>query len=407
MGDFFQNGIITTLHRLGQRSIEDIETELREFREKNPMALVLPSLFSELEGPALGPIIDELAQLDYIDEIIIGLDRANEEQFKFARKYFERLPQRHRILWNDGPRLRELDRLLQQESLSPSEPGKGRNAWFCFGYFLASGRANCIALHDCDILTYNRELPARLLYPIANPNFSYKFCKGYYYRASSEKLNGRVSRLLVTPLVRALSKMFGPDEYLQYLDSFRYPLAGEFSMGRDVVKIIRIPSDWGLEIGVLSEVQLNYALSRICQVDIADHYDHKHQSLSPEDKSKGLSRMSIDISKAIFRKMATNGAVFTPEIFRTLKATYYRIALDFVQQYHSDATINGLKLDRHNEESAVELFAENIMMAGQYFLENPKETPFIPSWERVISAIPDFLEQLYTAVERDNEDRAL
>lgn len=405
MGDFFQNGHITTLHRLGQRPIEEIEAELREFSNKNPMALVLPSLFSELEGPALGPIIDELAQLDYIDEIIIGLDRANEDQFQYARKYFSKLPQRHRILWNDGPRLKALDELLQKETLSPSEPGKGRNAWFCFGYFLASGRANTIALHDCDILTYNRELPARLLYPIAHPSFSYKFCKGYYYRAS-DKMNGRVSRLLVTPLVRALNKMFGPDEYLEYLDSFRYPLAGEFSMGRDVVKIIRIPSDWGLEIGVLSEVQRNYALSRICQVDIADAYDHKHQNLSPEDKSRGLSRMSIDISKAIFRKMATNGAIFSPETFRTLKATYYRMALDFVQQYHSDAVINGLKLDRHSEESAVELFAENLIAAGNFFLDNPQETPFIPSWERITSAIPDFLDQLYTAVERDNGERS-
>ncbi|MCR9143500.1 MAG: glycosyl transferase [bacterium] len=405
MGDFFQNGIITTLHRLGHRPIEELEAELRTFQPKNPMALVLPSLFSELEGPALGPIIEELAQLDYLDEIIIGLDRADESQFQYAREYFSRLPQRHRILWNDGPRLQALDKLLQNEDLAPSEPGKGRNAWFCFGYFLASGRANTIALHDCDILTYNRELPARLLYPIANPAFSYKFCKGYYYRASEDKINGRVSRLLVTPLVRALKKMFGQDEYLDYLDSFRYPLAGEFSMGRDVVKIIRIPSDWGLEIGVLSEVQRNYALSRICQVDIADAYDHKHQDLSAHDDSKGLSRMSIDISKAIFRKMATNGAIFSQETFRTLKATYYRIALDFVHQFHSDAMINGLKLDRHSEERAVELFAENLISAGQFFLENPKETPFIPSWERVTSAIPDFLDQLYTAVERDNEER--
>ena len=42
------------------------------------------------------------------------------------------------------------------------------------------------------------------------------------------------------------------------------------------------------------------------------------------------------------------------------------------------------------------------MDAGQYFLENPMETPFIPSWNRVVSAIPDILDQLYDAVEQDS-----
>jgi len=44
----------------------------------------------------------------------------------------------------------------------------------------------------------------------------------------------------------------GDHEYLEFMDSFRYPLAGEFSFRRDVLSDIRIPSDWGLEVGVLS-----------------------------------------------------------------------------------------------------------------------------------------------------------
>ena len=243
---------------------------------------------------------------------------------------------------------------------------------------------------------------ARLLYPVANPNFNYEFCKGYYSRVADNRLNGRVSRLLVTPLLRALKKIYGSIEYLEYLDSFRYPLAGEFSMRADVFNDIRIPSDWGLEIGVLSEVKRNYSTNRLCQVDIADVYDHKHQPLSSDNPDAGLSKMCTDISKAIFRKLATNGVVFSKETFRSIKATYYRIALDFIETYYNDATMNGLFVDRHSEEQAVELFAQNIVNAGQHFLDNPMETPFIPSWNRVISAIPDILEQLYDAVEQDN-----
>jgi len=63
-----------------------------------------------------------------------------------------------------------------------------------------------------------------------------------------------------------------------------------------------------------------------------------------------------------------------------------------------------LTLDIHNEEKAVEMFAQNIMKAGQHFLERPMERPFIPSWNRVVSAMPDVLERLKDAVEKDNDE---
>ncbi|MAT52247.1 MAG: glycosyl transferase [Porticoccaceae bacterium] len=407
MGDFYQNGIITTLHNLKQRNLEDMEVELRRFARVRPMSLVLPSLYSELEGDALPNIVRELSKVDYLNEIVIGLDRADEDQYRRALSFFRPLNQNFKVLWNDGPRLRAIDQKLKEEGLSPREAGKGRNVWFCLGYVLASGKAQSVALHDCDIVTYDRSLLARLIYPVANPGFNYEFCKGYYARVANGKIHGRVSRLLVTPLIRALKRTVGHYDYLDYIDSFRYPLAGEFSFRTDVINDIRIPSDWGLEIGVLSELNRNYANNRVCQADIADVYDHKHQDLSEEDAEQGLSKMSIDISKALFRKLATNGVVFNSETFRSIKATYFRIALDFIETYYNDAVMNGLKLDIHSEEKAVELFAQNILEAGQRFLENPMETPFIPSWNRVISAIPTILEDLSAAVTDDMADHSL
>lgn len=176
MGDFYQNGIITTLHNLRSRSLEDFEAELTHFSKHRPMSLVLPSLFSELEGPALKNIVEELAKVPYLSEIVIGLDRADQSQYEYALKYFSELPQFHRVLWNDGPRLKALDEELQSHNLAPKEMGKGRNVWYCFGYVLASGEGKAVALHDCDILTYKRDLVARLIYPVANPSFNYMFC---------------------------------------------------------------------------------------------------------------------------------------------------------------------------------------------------------------------------------------
>ncbi|MEP3163850.1 MAG: glycosyl transferase, partial [Marinobacter sp.] len=182
MGDFYQNGIITTLHNLCRRPVEELEAELMSFRKARPMSLVLPSLYSELEGPALKNIVKELAKVPYLEQIVIGLDRANEQEYRHALEYFAELPQHVRVLWNDGPRLRALDLKLREQNLAPTEMGKGRNVWFCFGYVLASGMSKSVALHDCDILTYSRGLLARLIYPVANPAFNYMFCKGYYAR---------------------------------------------------------------------------------------------------------------------------------------------------------------------------------------------------------------------------------
>ena len=44
-----------------------------------------------------------------------------------------------------------------------------------------------LAIHDCDIVTYDRSLLARLLYPVAHPQFNYEFCKGYYVVSLTER----------------------------------------------------------------------------------------------------------------------------------------------------------------------------------------------------------------------------
>src|SRR5690606_33501923 len=125
------------------------------YSSARPMALVIPSLYSELEGPAIGRILDELCQVSWLDQIVIGLDQADEAQYRHALEFFGRLPQDHVVLWQDGERLRALDARLADIGLAPREPGKGRNVWYCVGYLLAKGRAEAVALHDADILTYS------------------------------------------------------------------------------------------------------------------------------------------------------------------------------------------------------------------------------------------------------------
>ena len=403
MGDFSQNGIVSTLHDFGTKSTNEIEKDLLNFSKERKMELILPCLYSELEGGALPNIIDQISKTKYLNHVIIGLDKASESQAKKAWKFFKKINVPFTILWNDGPKLKKLDSELKKKNLAPNQMGKGRNVWYCIGMCIARDTARSGALHDCDIKTYDRRMLAKLFYPVVNPLFNFEFCKGYYPRVANDKMNGRVARLLVFPFLTALEKTIGNSDYLEFMKSFKYPLAGEFSFRRNVLPELRISSDWGIEVGILSEMQRSFSPQNICQVDLADTYDHKHQVLSLDDETKGLSRMSIDIIKTFIKKLATQGNTFSREKFRSLKATYYRSALDLIDIYRSDAYMNGLKFDSHTEEKAVELFAINIMKAGEAFILNPMDTPFIPTWSRVKSAIPDFLTRLEKVVNEDNK----
>ena len=255
------------------------DRDLLKFSKERKMELILPSLYSELEGDALPKIVNEISKINYISHVIIGLDKANRKQADKAHRFFKKLKTPFSILWNDGPRLKKLHNELRKKNLAPNEHGKGRNVWYCLGMCIARDNARSVALHDCDIKTYDRRLLAKLFYPVVNPLFNFEFCKGYYPRIANGKMNGRVARLLVFPLITALEKTIGKSDYLEFMKSFKYPLAGEFSFRRNVLPELRISSDWGIEVGILSEMQRSFSPQNICQVDLADTYDHKHQIL--------------------------------------------------------------------------------------------------------------------------------
>jgi len=155
---------------------------------------------------------------------------------------------------------------------------------------------------------------------------------------------------------------------------------------------------------MLAEVHRNCALRRVCQVDLSDNYEHKHQTLSFEDPNKGLMKMATDIAKTIFRTMSSMGFTLTNEFFVTLRSSYLRIAQDLIARYEFDSEINGLKYDRHREGSSAEAFVQSIVSAGKQFLETPTEVHYIPNWNRVASAVPNIFDLLLKAVEKDSRN---
>lgn len=402
MSDFYQTGVVSTLHRLGQPDLKALEAELKQHGKHRPIALILPTTFSDFQSEAFSNILKTLTGVGYLEEIVVVMNKTNAMEFMQAKKILSDLPFRPKIVWSSGPRIGELYQLLKRNELDIGEDGKGRSVWIALGYVIANDKSEVIAVHDCDILTYNREFLARLCYPLANPNMGYEFCKGFYSRVT-DRMFGRVTRLFFTPLIRALEKILGYLPVLVYFDSFRYALSGEFSLDIDLARVNRIPADWGLEVGILAEVYRNCVAKRICQVDLIETFEHKHQELSDQDPQKGLLKMCIDITKTIFRTLSSEGIIISAGLLRTLESTYLRTAQDTVKRYEDDASLNQLFFDRHAEVSAVEAFCKGIKIASKEFLDDPLSAPEIPNWNRVTSAIPDFLDKLREAVEEDNK----
>ncbi len=405
MADFYQTGVVTTLHRLKPNQIERLEHDLERFSRNRPIGLVLPALYSEFESPAMRRIISELKKVQYLQRIVVALGRATRRQYVQARECFQDFYTPFTVLWIDSEGIQRLLGMLEQRGLPAGEDGKGRSCWMAYGYLLAMMDCDVIALHDCDIVNYDRQLLARLCYPVTHPHLAFEFCKGYYARVT-DRMHGRVTRLFVTPLIRAMASMVPDAPFLTFLDSFRYPLAGEFAMDINLARANRIPADWGLEVGVLAEVFRNCAVARTCQVDLTDNYEHKHQALSSEDSSRGLTRMACDIAKSLFRTLAAEGLVFTADHFRSLEVRYVRMAEDTIARYYADAMLNGLNFDRHAEEMAVAAFSKALRKAAAEFVEDPSGLPLIPNWNRVLSAIPEFFELLQDAVEKDSKQVA-
>lgn len=400
MADFWQHGPVTVLQRLKQRPVEDLETEIRRIARRRKIALLLPALYSEFETPAMPGIIAELKQVDYLSKVVLSLDRATDAELRKAREAMAVLPCPVEIVWHDGPGMQALYRELREADFNLDHPGKGQSVWMSLGCILADREIYAIATHDCDIVNYKRELLARLIYPVVHPATDFEFSKGYYARVT-DRLYGRVTRLFYTPLIRTLSRILGHTPFLTYLNHFRYPLSGEFALIASLAMGIRISPTWGLEVSLLSEIYQRASVNRICQVEITDYYEHKHQPLEKSRPDEGLIRMACDIAKALFRVLSQDGVVLSNAFFRTLLTAYIQETRIAIEKFHALSLINGLPYDRHTEIEAVEAFVDSLRCAIDEFVADPVGIPLLPAWVRIVAAIPDFQDRLRECVERD------
>ena len=390
MSDFWQHGPITTIHQLPGSGIDDLEAAINRYAMERPSALLVPALASEMDGPAWPIIINELKKASFLEKVVLALGGANADDMDRAKAALADLPMKSSVVWPEGGNLAAVLGEIRP-LIDIGAPGKGRDVWIAMGYLLGRGESHAVGLNDADVITYTRELPLRLLAPLIHPDLSYDFCKGYYARVSGSFMTGRVTRLLVVPMVSVLVKRnFTPA--LRTIEAMRYALAGEFAMTLDLADRIPIPRDWGLEVGIISAVAGTLPFEWVCQTCLCENYEHKHQELHPENTSKGLNRMAVEVTAALLRE-----AEQVPE---DLVNVYKDKALAMVPKYRADALINGLDYDEEKETKTIQTFASAVEKAmGLNEFEIPRP---LPAWEEAEGIVPGLKEEIVRAVEKDN-----
>ena len=378
MADFQQRGPITTLHRLTENAQAAAASSLSDPNVGDRVALLLPCLITEFDGTALPEMVNQISTLEWLGRVIVGIDGGTKSSFLNAEQLFASLPQKTTVIWNDSPAMDAFDRRV---GVAP-EPGKGSNLWRCIGTVAAFGDIDTIVVHDADISTYESSFVARLAHPIVDERLGFDFVKGFYPRFDDSGLNGRVTRLLVGPLLESLSSSAQANQHISYLQSFRYPLAGEFATRLAIATSLAIPEHWGVDISLL--VAARALKCRIAQTDLTDNYDHKHQSLSLEHPESGLHRMARDI---ISTTLSLSGVTSVDA------ADFDRRARETIAAHRANAISNSLPFDDAQEESAVALFSKLIR-------EEPSHLPSdLPAWDQMEKQFPDCLAELKSAVE--------
>jgi len=442
---------ITNFYQLSEET-DILDDLIRHSRWKKPV-LVIPALateFTNLENrPVFENILRELKGATYLNDIIIGLDAATQEDVHLLKEIISEIGlEKVLIQWNDGPHFKRLYELLESANIDLSERGKGRNVFMSFGVAIVLS-ATSVGLLDADIKTFRRTQLDRLFFPVEV--FNYQFAKAYYARSDGRQFFGRVKRLLVDPLLIALKRKFtdtGEEKMLRIIDFlllFNYQLSGEFVIDIELLQRMKYTLNWGVEI--LTLIEAYRKASQIAQVEFTKGYfDHKHQKISVSDADKGLHRMSTDIIGTLLNALVIEeGLEISNHFFRDLALTYQSVAEELIKKYAENARLNKLSYDRDREEKfANEVIAHAIINVGElldvpqnisgmflrYTATNPEFEKFsslglqkaimdtekrikkehrssrdLPSWERIEEKVPGIRDKIIDVIEEVKRDK--
>ncbi|TDU81048.1 glucosyl-3-phosphoglycerate synthase [Prosthecobacter fusiformis] len=402
MADFYQHARLPTLHHLATPDATARDAELVTLTQNNPVVLLLPALFAETQRPALPAILEQVAQIPYISEILLTMNGMEESQVESALRLCNDSAggKKVHVLWNDGPALQAAHHRLAEKGWDGTLTGKGANIWMGLACLKAAGHKGIVISHDTDILNYSTSMLSKLCFPVAHPRLGYRFAKGYYSRVA-DRLYGRVTRLLIFPLIQAFQDVLGVKPLLEHLESFRYPLSGEFAGDLDTLAGFSLPPAWGLEIAMLCESHRHLTPAEQCQVDLGFHFEHRHRQLVNPGLEHGLVAAAADVVRCLTYQILRDAEEHAAEsLMRSVLERYSsHRAQEWMQRYEHVALLNGLIFDHEEESLAICAFTEALEELVVSIAAKGLNVPGMrPSPAHALEQLPGLGEQITSTV---------
>lgn len=274
MSDFFQSYQITTLQRL--RPHLQLEEEVKQSQRK--IVVIVPCLASHYTSGILRKLLECVATISYISEIVVVLNGSDDELTSLDSYLTTSIE--HNTLPIS---------ILLCEGL-----GKGRAIKMGFDYVYSRYQSTVILITlDADFQSLSKEYFLRLVYPIAV--LGGQANKGYYARFSPTTLNGRLTRLLVFPMLYAIQEQCPTSDLNRWLLSFRYPLSGDVALASEILPHLKLEGNWAYDLSLLTSLFQHNDNTSVFQTDLIDNYEHLHRDLSG-DRQSGLIEAFEDIS---------------------------------------------------------------------------------------------------------------
>jgi glucosyl-3-phosphoglycerate synthase len=338
-------GGITTLHDFGHARESTDDLPLQD------CAVVLPMTGEECARSVTADLLETLAAVEP-GSVVVPI-RASADRIAEVTAWLEGFDLPLTPLWCGSPGVAEA-----LETVGIDAPaGKGRDVWLGVG--VACEQGEYVVVHDADVGSYDRDHVDRLLWPLTR---SAAFSKGYYARIEEGRLYGRLFRLFYRPLVAALrddaiDRTGSTAPVVEYLEAFRYALAGDVGFRRETARQLRFEPGLGLEVGVLGEVYDAIGPDGVAQVDLG-RYTHDHR---PVEGPGSLQEAAAVVGGALGRVLADAG--IHPD-YDELPSRYRDHATDLIRAYAEDAAFNGLTYDADAESAQVDRYAEAIGPPG-------------------------------------------
>ncbi len=220
-----------------------------------PDTLVSVCLPARNEAATIGAVVEAAGRSPLVAEVVVVDDGSTDATAAVAAAAGARVVAEASILPGTGP-----------------GAGKGNVLWKS----LYECRSDIVCWLDADLRNFRTEYVDRLCAPLLE-RADVQFVKGYYARSfeGAPTGGGRVTELVARPL---LSLLFPK------LADIAQPLGGVYAGRRGALEELAFVEGWGVELGLLIDVERRYGADSIAQVDleVREHRNRPLEELAPQ-----------------------------------------------------------------------------------------------------------------------------